>query len=79
MAMIEEQRQNRSTFPITAIIPRNAVKLSFNTESFDFYINEDADGKTLYLYVTSYHPGVLSIPISKLKEFIKYIEQENLS
>ena len=56
------------------IIPPDAEKLSFETRSYEFYIHRTHGHVTIYIQTTDYHPGILSIPIEKLIEFIQYIQ-----
>ena len=56
------------------IIPPDAEKIAFETRSYEFYVHRIPDRITIYLHTTDYHPGILSIPLEKLLEFIRYIK-----
>ena len=56
------------------IIPPDAEKLAFQTRSYEFYIHRRNGRVTIYIQTTDYHPGILSIPIEKLIEFLHFIQ-----
>lgn len=73
---IREGARGNSRHPPENIIPADATKLEFSTESYDFYYHKKNGDVTLYVIVTDYHPGMLAVPVKKLKEVIGYLEGE---
>jgi hypothetical protein len=73
---IREGARGNSRHPPENIVPPDATKLGFSTESYDFYYHKKKGDVTLYVVVTDYHPGMLAVPVKKLKEVIKYLEDE---
>jgi len=71
---IKEGPVGTAHFPATNIIPPDAKKLSFSTKSFEFYFHKNNGKRTLYIYVTSYHPGILVAPLEKLAQFLHYLK-----
>lgn len=73
---IREGARGNSRHPPDNIMPADAVKLEFSTESYEFYYHKVNGEVTLYVIVTDYHPGMLAVPVKKLKEVIRYLEGE---
>jgi hypothetical protein len=73
---IREGARGNSRHPPENIVPSEAIKLEFSTDSYDFYYCKSNGGVTIYVVVTNYHPGQLAVPVEKLKEVIKYLEGE---
>lgn len=71
--VIHEGRRGASRVSAENIIPSDAQKISFETRSYEFYVHRIRDRVTIYVQTTDYHPGILSIPLEKLVEFIRYI------
>ncbi|UCC12779.1 MAG: hypothetical protein JSW02_04435 [candidate division WOR-3 bacterium] len=76
MENIREGGRGNSRHPPENIVPFDATKLEFSTESYDFYYHKKSGDVTLYVVVTNYHPGMLAVPVKKLKEVIKYLADE---
>lgn len=74
---IYEGRRGTSRVSAENIIPPDAEKLAFETRSYEFYVHRIHDRVTIYLHTTDYHPGILSIPLEKLFEFIRYIKDSS--
>lgn len=71
--MIKEGAQGTTRIPAQNIVPPTAVKLSFQTPSYEFYFNNCHGQKTLYINTVTYHPGILQIPLEKLEELIAFL------
>ncbi len=72
--LIKEGPMGTAHFPATNIIPPDAKKLSFSTKSFEFYLHKNNGKRTLYIYVTNYHPGILLLPLEKLAQLLHYLK-----
>jgi hypothetical protein len=73
--MIREGAQGTSRIPAQNIIPQGAEKLTLETRSYAFYYHHKKGQKTLYIQSTSYHPGILSVPLEKLGELIAFLQK----
>lgn len=71
--IIKEGLPGTSRMSPQNIVPANASKLSFQTPSYEFYFHDNDGQKTLYINLTSYHPGILEIPLEKLEELITFL------
>jgi hypothetical protein len=56
------------------IIPPDAEKIPFQTRSYEFYVHRIHGRVTIYIVTTDYHPGILSVPVEKLIEFMQYVQ-----
>lgn len=74
---IREGGRGGSRLSAENIIPTDAKRLSFQTESFEFFVHKSHGHTTLYIQTTAYHPGILEVPVEKLVELIKYLESWN--
>ena len=72
--LIKEGPMGTSHVPAPDIIPPDAKRLSFSTKSFEFYFHKNNGKRTLYIYVTNYHPGILVAPLEKLLQLVKYLK-----
>ena len=70
---IYEGARGASRISAENIIPPDAEKLTFETRSYEFYIHRHGSQITIYMQTTDYHPGILSIPLEKLVDFVHYI------
>lgn len=73
---ITEGARGNSRHPPENIIPSGAKKLEFSTESYEFYYHNVNGEIIIYVIVTDYHPGMLAVPVKKLREVIEYLEGE---
>lgn len=71
--VIHEGARGSSRISAENIIPPDAEKLTFETRSYEFYIHRSGSQLTIYVKSTDYHPGILTIPLEKLIDFIHYV------
>jgi hypothetical protein len=71
---IREGPRGTSMTPAVNIMPPDAELLPLKTNSYEFYIHRDNNEVTLYVSVIDYHPGILAVPLKKLKELIDYLQ-----
>lgn len=72
---IKEGLPGTSMSPAADIIPDAARKLPISTSSYEFYYYKKADEAYIYVQTTSYHPGILKIPLSTLEKLIASLKQ----
>ncbi len=73
---IREGPAGTPTRPAMDIIPPDAKRLPFSTGGYDFYFHEQEGKMTIYINTSSYHPGVLALPLEKLEEMIRYLKKD---